>query len=90
MMSIVDKEILKKFEEEEWSEPSLRRIDNDRVIYASRDLEIPDDFSSFVVCDFGYAVFGKKDYTAEAMPDLYRAPELVLVLLGMRRLTSGA
>jgi serine/threonine-protein kinase SRPK3 len=78
MMSIADKEILKNFEEEEWSEPSLRRVDNNRVIYASRALEIPDDLSNFVVCDFGYAVFGKEKYTGEAMPDLYRAPELVL------------
>jgi len=78
MMSIPDKEILKRFEEEEWSEPSLRKIDGNRVIYASRELEIPDDFSDFVVCDFGYAVFGEKKYTGEAMPDLYRAPELVL------------
>jgi serine/threonine-protein kinase SRPK3 len=78
MMSIADKEILKKFEEEEWVEPSLRRIDGNRIIYASWGLELPDDFSNFVLCDFGYAVFGKKKYTGEVMPDLYRAPELVL------------
>jgi hypothetical protein len=78
MMSIADKEILKKFEEEEWSEPSLRRIDGNHIIYASRELEIPDDFSDFVICDFGYAVFSKEKYTGEVMPDLYCAPELVL------------
>ena len=61
MMSIVDKGILKKFEEEEWSEPSLRKIDGNRVIYASRGVEIPDDFSNFIICDFGYAVFGEEN-----------------------------
>jgi len=78
MMSIADKEILENFEEEEWSEPTLRKVDGNRVIYASRELEIPDDFGDFIVCDFGYAVFGEKKYTGEVMPDLYRAPELVL------------
>ncbi|KAI9731117.1 MAG: hypothetical protein M1818_007975 [Claussenomyces sp. TS43310] len=78
MMSIADKELLKQFEEEEWPDPSLRSIDGNRIIYASRDLEVPDDFSHFVVCDLGYAVFGEKKYSGEAMPDLYRAPELVL------------
>lgn len=63
------------FEEEEWCEPRLRRIDGNRINYASRGLE---DFSDFVVCDFDYAVFGEKKYTGEAMPDLYHAPELVL------------
>ncbi|PMD13129.1 kinase-like protein [Hyaloscypha hepaticicola] len=78
MMSIADKEILKKFKEEEWSEPSLRRIDGNHIIYAPRGLEIPDDFSDFVICDFGYAVFSKEKYTGKVMPDLY--PRMIALL----------
>lgn len=57
-MSITDKEILKILRKKNgpW-------IDGNCVIYAPRGLEIPDDFSDFVVCDFGYAVFGEKKYT---------------------------
>jgi hypothetical protein len=55
MMSIADKKILKKFEEE-GSKPSLRRIDGNLIIYVSRGLEIPDNFCDFVLCDVGYAV----------------------------------
>ncbi len=60
MMSIADKEILENFEKEESSEPTLRKVDGNRVIYASRELEIPDDFGGFIVCDFGYAFFWRE------------------------------
>ncbi|MCJ1400130.1 hypothetical protein MMC11_003334 [Xylographa trunciseda] len=78
MMSIIDQSTLKTFEDEEWAEPSARKIDGDRIIYTSRALDIPDDPGVFVLCDFGDARFGAAEYSGEVMPDLYRAPELVL------------
>ena len=78
MLGIEDDAIFKNFEEEEWTEPSLRKIDGDHVIYATRQVDIPDNPSHAVLCDFGDAQFGEEKYIGEAMPDLYRAPEIVL------------
>jgi serine/threonine-protein kinase SRPK3 len=62
----------------ELAEPSLRKVDGDRIIYATRQVEIPDNPSHFILCDFGDAQFGEKTYIGEVMLDLYRAPEIVL------------
>lgn len=78
MLGTEDDTIFKIFEQEEADEPSLRKIDEDRIIYASRQTDIPDNPSRAVLCDFGDAHFGEETYTAEVMPDLYRAPEIVL------------
>ncbi|KAF2189938.1 kinase-like protein [Zopfia rhizophila CBS 207.26] len=78
MMTITDDSILKKFEYEERDEPSTCKVDGDRVIYASRALNIPDEPGYPVLCDFSNAQFGEEYYIGEVMPDLYRAPEIVL------------
>jgi serine/threonine-protein kinase SRPK3 len=78
MIGIEDDTIFKNFEEEEWTEPSLRKLDGDRIIYATRQVGIPDNPSHAVLCDFGDAQFGEETYIGEVMPDLYRAPEIVL------------
>ena len=78
MLGLEDDSVLREFEEEEWKEPSARKFDGDYVIYASRELEIPDDTGPFVLCDFGDAHYGENEHVGEVMPDLYRAPEIVL------------
>jgi serine/threonine-protein kinase SRPK3 len=78
MIGIEDDTIFKNFEEEEWAEPSPRKIDDHRIIYATRQVDIPDNPSHAVLCDFGDARFGEETYIGEVMPDLYRAPEIVL------------
>jgi serine/threonine-protein kinase SRPK3 len=78
MLAIKDDATFKTFEQEERDEPSLRKIDGDRIIYASRQLDIPETLSHAVLCDFGDAQFGEETYQGEVMPDLYRAPEIVL------------
>lgn len=78
MVAIKDDSLFKTFEQEEMDEPSLRKVDGERIIYASRAIEIPDDASHTVLCDFGDAQFGAETYEGEVMPDLYRAPEIVL------------
>ena len=78
MLGIEDDAIFSLFEDEERTEPSLRKIDENRIIYATRPVGIPDDATRAVLCDFGDAHFGDKTYIGEVMPDLYRAPEIVL------------
>lgn len=78
MVGCTDNEILEAFEEREFDEPSPRKTDGDYVIYASRELDLPDEPDSFILCDFGDAQFGQKEYVGEVMPDLYRAPEIIL------------
>ncbi|OBT61314.1 hypothetical protein VE03_09523 [Pseudogymnoascus sp. 23342-1-I1] len=59
MLAIKDDAIFKAFEREEMDEPSLQKVDGDRIIYASRALDVPDDASHTashnVLCDFGDA-----------------------------------
>lgn len=78
MLAVKEDIIFKTFEQEEMDEPSLRKVDGERIIYASRALDIPDDATHDVLCDFGDAQFGAETYEGEVMPDLYRAPEIVL------------
>jgi serine/threonine-protein kinase SRPK3 len=78
MIGVDDDTIFKTFEQEEFAEPSLRKIDGDRIIYATRQVEIPDNPSHFILCDFGDAQYGEETDIGEVMPDLYRAPEIVL------------
>ncbi len=78
MIGVDDDTIFKKFEQEEFAERSLRKIEGDRIIYATRQVEIPENPSHFILCDFGDAQFGEETYIGQVMPDLYRAPEIVL------------
>ena len=78
MVGTRDESVWKDLEEGELEQPSACEIDGDRVIYASTRLEIPDDPGNFVLCDFGDAQICHKEYYGEVMPDLYRAPEIVL------------
>jgi hypothetical protein len=78
MIGVDDDTIFKNFVQEELAEPSLRKIDGDSIIYVTRQVEIPDNPSHFILCDFGDAQSGEETYIGEVMPDLYRAPEIVL------------
>lgn len=78
MLAMKDDTIFKSFEQEEMDEPSLRKVDGERIIYASRPLDIPNDAPHNVLCDFGDAQFGNETYGGEVMPDLYRAPKIIL------------
>jgi serine/threonine-protein kinase SRPK3 len=78
MLSITDNSILDEFAEEEFTQPSPRKINGDHVIYLSRQLDIPDEPGPPVLCDFGDSHFGKEAYIGEVMPDLYRAQEIIL------------
>jgi serine/threonine protein kinase len=59
------------------AEPSPRKVYKHHTIYSSRVVDLPTP-SIPVLCDFGEARFGKESYGEHAMPDLYRAPEILL------------
>jgi serine/threonine-protein kinase SRPK3 len=69
---------LDKYEQDELKYPCARKIDGDRVIYASRKL-FPSvySFGRPVLCDFGEARFGEYDNMVDIQPYQYRAPEVI-------------
>ncbi|KAK4233626.1 Serine/threonine-protein kinase [Achaetomium macrosporum] len=78
MFEFEQKSDLREVEEAEMTKPSPRKVYKDHTIYASRLLEPGPALP--VLCDFGEARFGSESYGEEAMPDLYRAPEILLRL----------
>ncbi|KAH8787907.1 putative serine/threonine protein kinase [Diaporthe sp. PMI_573] len=78
MFSVESESSLDAVVEEELSDPSPRKIYEDgHIIFKSRDI-ITGDIQYPTICDFGEARFGKDEYEEHAMPDLYRAPEILL------------
>lgn len=77
-MAIEDESILADFEKAERTNPSPRKIDGDRIIHTSRELSVTRRHGRPVLCDFGEARFGEKDYDDDIQPYLYRAPEVIL------------
>ncbi|OAA66452.1 Protein kinase-like domain protein [Niveomyces insectorum RCEF 264] len=76
LLSLQDETELKEVEDEEMHDPSPRKEYKDHVIYASRLPELSGRMP--VICDFGEARFGQESYGEHALPDLYRAPEILL------------
>lgn len=67
----------REVEEAEMAEPSARKVYKHHAIYASRVEGLPTP-NIPVLSDFGEARLGKDSYGEHAMPDLYRAPEILL------------
>jgi serine/threonine protein kinase len=78
MLSITDTTTLHNVVEEEKQHPSAIKMDATRTIYTSTDIELPGEPEKPIICDFGDAEFGEGSFKGEVMPDLYRAPEIVL------------
>ncbi|KAH8697802.1 kinase-like domain-containing protein [Talaromyces proteolyticus] len=58
---------------------SRKEVDLDRrTIYMSRDLRIPTNLETPVLCDFGSAVLGNQFHVEFVQPNIYRAPEVIL------------
>lgn len=75
-----DDTVFREFEMRELENPSPRKvIDEKRLIYTSRELNIPKDYDPPVLCDFGSVVCREKtDTQSVVQPALYRAPEVIL------------
>ncbi|KAK2756125.1 hypothetical protein FQN54_005533 [Arachnomyces sp. PD_36] len=78
LLGVEDESIFSSFEKSELENPSARKIDGDRVIYKSRELQIPKVHGRPVLCDFGEARTGSDSYHEDIQPYLYRAPEVLL------------
>lgn len=78
---IEDDLILKEFEAAEVKTLRSRKVDGDRAIYESRVRKRPTRAGRLLLCDFGDARFGKKTYTDDIQPDVYRAQESLLEVL---------
>ncbi|PYH94469.1 kinase-like protein [Aspergillus ellipticus CBS 707.79] len=76
LLGIKDDSILSRFEQAEFEAPMPRKTLGDRIIYLSRSLPI--SFGTPVLCDFGEARLGIDQQQGDIMPDVYRAPEVIL------------
>lgn len=83
MLQIRDSSVLSAFAEDEQTNPTPRKIINsERTIYASRRFRHPKGhaFGPPVLCDFGEARIGSNFPYTNIQPDLYKAPESLLLL----------
>lgn len=77
MLPADDPQIFSAIEEAEIEEPSPREVlDDSRTIYLSR-LLLPSNGLP-LLSDFGEARFGDEEHNEDIMPNVYRAPEVVL------------
>nr|POE71817.1 serine/threonine-protein kinase srpk [Quercus suber] len=76
LLGIHDSSILAEFEGEEMQKPSPRKELHDRTIYVSRPMPLARGWPS--LSDFSEARFGGVKHTDLVMPDMYRAPEVIL------------
>ncbi|ROV98386.1 hypothetical protein VMCG_07192 [Cytospora schulzeri] len=77
MFAIESEDELREVEEQELVDLSPRKVHKDgHVIFATRQVLAEIEYP--VLCDFGEARFGQVEYEEHAMPDLYRAPEILL------------
>lgn len=78
MFGSADEAVFQEFEQEELERPSPRKEVDGRVIYLSRQLNVPQRLAEPVLCDFGSVVAGEQVNTTDVQPTLYRAPEVIL------------
>jgi hypothetical protein len=77
LLGIESTSILEDFEEQELESPTARKIDGDRTIYKSRNLDNTTRPGRPVLTDFGEARFKEGVHTGLIQPNQYRAPEVL-------------
>lgn len=75
-MGVIDKEIFRKYEQKQIDQPVPQKTLDDRVVYASRPM--PPTAGKPVISDLSEARFANSEHTDLIMPNLYRAPEVLL------------
>lgn len=74
-----DESMLKSMEKMEQESPSEHKaIDDERIIYRSRLMPIPKSSGIPILCDFGEARSTEQKYDDDIMPEIYRAPEVIM------------
>ncbi|KAJ5355463.1 uncharacterized protein N7496_012675, partial [Penicillium cataractarum] len=76
LLGIKDDSILSQFEQAEFEAPIPRKILDNRTIYLSQPLHI--SYRTPVLCDLGEARLGTDQQRGDTMPDIYRAPEVIV------------
>ncbi|EKV11657.1 Protein kinase, putative [Penicillium digitatum PHI26] len=76
LLGTKDDSIRSKFKQAEFEASVPRKILDARTIYVSRSLPISS--GTPVLCDLGEARLGTDQQQGEIMPDIYRAPEVIL------------
>ena len=81
MFTIKDERVLADFEQAELENPSPRKVvDDERTIYTSRQFRKPrnHEWGYPVLCDFSEARIGQRHSYEEILPEVYKAPEILL------------
>ncbi|KAI9666607.1 MAG: hypothetical protein M1821_004543 [Bathelium mastoideum] len=78
LLGIHDESVLAKFEQYETDNPCPRKELDDRTIYLSRPMPLTKGEPS--ITDLSEARFGDSKHTDRIMPNVYRAPEIILGL----------
>ncbi|KAM3499839.1 hypothetical protein MY10362_006930 [Beauveria mimosiformis] len=65
-----------QLEKDEQARPVARKVLSDRTIYMSRP--VPRTNGQLMLSDMGSARFGQETFKGDIMPDVYRAPEVIL------------
>ena len=79
MLSLEDPNMLPDFVEEEFKQPTPRKvINNILTIYQSQTFRQPKKYSLPILCDFGEARIGQTQESGPfVQPHIYRAPEII-------------
>ncbi|KAL1386112.1 kinase-like domain-containing protein [Phyllosticta capitalensis] len=80
MLLGADESIFRDFEQRELDAPCPRKEVDGRIIYLTRELNIPKEIREPVLCDFGSALpLGDGvERHEDIQPNIYRAPEIIL------------
>ncbi|PTU17531.1 hypothetical protein P175DRAFT_0504826 [Aspergillus ochraceoroseus IBT 24754] len=76
LLGIEDKAVLAYMEEDEITNPAPRKLLDDRTIYATRAMPLTN--GEPILADLGEARLAEERQTGLIMPDVYRAPEVML------------
>ncbi|EPS32852.1 hypothetical protein PDE_07813 [Penicillium oxalicum 114-2] len=76
LLGIKDDSVLSQSGQAKFEAPVPRKILEDRTVYLSRPLRI--SYGTPVLCDLGEARLGTDQQQGDILPDIYRAPEVIL------------
>lgn len=75
-MSVRDPSVWQRVEQAERDHPVPRKTLTDRTIYLPQQVPLVD--GTAILTDFGSARMGQETYRGDVMPEVYRAPEVIL------------
>ena len=76
LQNVEDDSVLSRIEQGEIERPVARKTLKDRTIYNSRPMPLNRGLP--ILCDLGQARIGNRKHRGDIMPDIQRAPEVIL------------